>query len=457
MKSLPSITRRRFLRRAAGAAPALFVAPTLIPASVLGAGAPSGRIAMGCIGTGEQGTGVMGNFLAQRDARVVAVCDVNAPHAAQAKAKVDAKYQNQDCQVYRDFRELAARTDIDAVLIATPDHWHVLTAIAALQSGKDVYLEKPLAVSLREGQALRATVRRHNRIFQFGTQQRSSNQFRQACEIVRNGRLGPLRQINVWAPGSNPGGSTEVVPAPAGLDYEFWLGPAARTPHTRDKCAFEFGRKTWWFNYDYTLGWLSGWGIHPLDIALWGAGARLLNGRVEVRGSAVLPTRGACNTATTWDVDFDYDCGVKMKFLGRGDGLDKTPAAAVMQAWAARYGRDAGHGTAFEGRDGWVLVDRGGIRAQPEKLLEESPDSYAVQLPRSSSHARNFLDSVKSRQPAICPVAEAFQADVLCHLSNTATRLHRPVTWDLAREEFVDDGEATRFADRRKIRAPWTL
>ena len=287
----PSSTRRQFLRQTTGLAVSVTAFPSLIPASALGRQgnvAPSARVVMAAIGVGPQGTGDMSNFLGQKDAQVVAVCDVKTDQLEQARQLVNGHYKNQDCAVSGDFREVLARKDIDACLIATPDHWHVLAALAAVRAGKDVYLEKPMGLSLTEDWALRSEVHQRRRVFQFGTQQRSSRIFRLACELVRNGRIGKLKHINAWAPGSSPGGPTNVVPVPPGLNYDFWLGPAPFKPHTQDLCSADGARKTWWFITDYALGFIAGWGIHPLDIALWGGGD-LLSGPARGPGARFLP------------------------------------------------------------------------------------------------------------------------------------------------------------------------
>ena len=258
-----AINRRRFLKHAAGA----ISFPYVVSSSALGAGggiAASERITVGCVGVGPQGTGVMGNFLRQKNARVVAVCDVKDPVLKAAQERVNGHYQGTGCAAYKDFRDVMARDDIDVVLAATPDHWHVLIALAAIKSGKDVYLEKPMGLSLAQDQALRTAVHRHGRVFQFGTQQRSERNFRFACELAQSGRLGKLHTINVWSPGSSQGGDPKPVPAPEWIDYDRWLGPAPYTPYTQDRCS----NKLWWFISDYALGFIAGWGVHPLDIAL---------------------------------------------------------------------------------------------------------------------------------------------------------------------------------------------
>ncbi len=455
-------TRRQFLKHTAGLTLSTAAFPSLVPASALGRGgavAPSNRIVVGCIGVGPQGQGDMGNFLNQKDAQVVAVCDVKKDQLEQARAAVNRRYQNNDCAALGDFRQLVARKDIDACLIATPDHWHVLTALAAVRAGKDVYLEKPLAPSLAEGWALREEVHRTKRVFQFGTQQRSGRLFRLACELVRNGRIGKLKHINVWAPGSAPGGPTNVVPVPEGLDYDFWLGPAAFKPYTQDLCSADGVKKTWWYESAFSLGFIAGWGIHPLDIAVWGA--ELFAGPVEVEGRGTFHAEGACDTATIWNIDLKFAGGFTMKFVGVPNGGNQGLATCdpwpQQEEWKRRYRRITSHGTAFEGTDGWVHIDRDGINLQPENLIDEKPETFKIQLTKSPDHVRNFLDCVKSRAETICPINEAVRSDTLCHISEAAIRLNRKVVWDPKKERFVDDEAANLRLPARKMRAPWKL
>ncbi|UCG58463.1 MAG: Gfo/Idh/MocA family oxidoreductase, partial [Phycisphaerales bacterium] len=230
------ITRRRFLKKTTTLAVGAVGFPYVVSPSALGnAGsvAASNRIAVGCVGVGPQGTGVMRNFLAQKDARVVAICDLKRQARQRTRDLVNEHYQSDDCATYVDFRELMQRDDIDVALIATTDHWHVLVALEAARTGKDIYLEKPMGLSLAEDQALRDACHRYGTVFQFGTQQRSNRNFRFACELALNGRLGKLHTINVWSPGSSSGGSTEPAPEPDWIDYDMWLGPAPYTPYTK--------------------------------------------------------------------------------------------------------------------------------------------------------------------------------------------------------------------------------
>jgi len=451
------LTRRLFIQQSAAAAVAAATFPALVPASARGANgvvAPSNRIQVGAIGVGPQGRGVMGGFLAQSDVRVVALCDVLKPNLDQALKQVNGHYQNVACQTHTDFRELLARKDIDAVLIATPDHWHVPVALAAAKARKDLYLEKPMGLSIEEDQLLRRWCQKNKVIFQFGTQQRSDREFRKACELVRNGRIGKLKQINVWCSASRPGGPTEAVPVPEGLNYEYWLGPAPQAPYTEGK-AFDTSKswKTWWFNYDYALGFIAGWGVHPLDIAYWGH-PEMMNGPVEIEGRGLIPQTGACNTSVAWEVNFALATGVQLRYRGTPNGAEASDLNDFKD-WRGRYGRIADHGTAFEGTDGWVHVYRGGVVTSPEKLAEEPLGPNDRPLPKSPGHQRNFIESVRSRQPAICPIEDAVQADILCHLSDVATRLGRKLTWNPKKEQFVKDAEANHKLKIRSLRKPW--
>lgn len=453
----PSLTRRHFIQRSAAAALAAAAFPTIIPASARGADglvAASNRITVGAIGVGPQGRGVMNGFLAQSDVRVVAICDVAKLNLDQALQQVNRHYKNEDCKTYGDFRELLARKDIDVVSIATTDHWHVPIALAAAKARKDMYLEKPMGLSIEEDVMLRKLCQKNNVIFQFGTQQRSAREFRKACELVRNGKIGKLKQINVWCSASRPGGPTAPVPVPDGLNYDYWLGPAPQTPYTEGK-AFDTDKswKTWWFNYDYALGFIAGWGVHPLDIAYWGHPA-MMNGPVAIEGRGLIPQTGACNTSVAWEVNFAFADGVRLRYRGTRNEAEPCDMNDFKD-WQAKYGKIVDHGTAFEGTDGWVHVYRGGLVTSPEKLAEEPLGPKDQALPKSTGHQKNFIESVRSRKPAICPIEDSVQADILCHLSDIATRLGRKLTWDPKKEKFVKDTEANHKLKIRSVRKPW--
>lgn len=461
---LSPLTRRAFLHRSTAAAFAGALLPSSISPLARGAASegapaavsPSSKITIGLIGAGPQGCGVMRRMLAEADARVVAVCDVKADRRAEGAKLVNTAYGNQDCAVYSDFRELVARKDIDAVIVATPDHWHVLVALAAVRAGKDVYVEKPLGYTLAEDWALREAVRRHKRVFQFGTQQRSSQSFRRACELVRSGRIGRLTHVNLWCVGSVPGGSTVPAPVPPGVDYDFWLGPAPEKPYRELLTDHRGDKKNWWYNSDYTLGFISGWGVHPMDIALWGC-PELGKGRLEVTGTGTIPSEGVCDTPTTWDVHFRTAGGVAVNFKGLPIAVNAGEAINQHHPMESRYQRTRDHGTAFEGTDGWVIVDRDHIGASNPALLKEDPEASPVKLARSRSHTRNFLDCVRSRAETVCPIEEACRSDALCHLASLAVRTGRKLAWDAEAERFVGDEAANRTLACRPMRGGWRL
>jgi len=440
-----SITRRSLFKKSAGIALGAVGFPYVVQSSALsraGGVAASERIAVGCVGVGPQGTYVMRNFLSQNDCRVVAICDLKEPRRAEVSNVVNQHYGNDDCAAYTDFREIVGREDIDVILAAPTDHWHVLVALEAARAGKDIYLEKPMGLSLAQDQALRAACHEYGTRFQFGTQQRSSRNFRFACELVRNKKIGELKTINVWSPGSTPGGPLNPVPEPDWIDYNMWLGPAPYHPYTPDRVT----NKWWWFISDYALGFIAGWGVHPLDIALWGLGDTI-PGPVEIEGKGVWPpSDGVSDTAVNWNVVCKFGNGVTMNFTG-----DPYP-----EEWKTRYGRTTSHGTAFEGTEGWVHVDRGGINAHPKELLEMEWGPNDTRLYESNNHARNLLDCVRTRKDTICPIDVAVQADTLCHISDIAIRLEQKLRWDPVWERFIDNDAANRRLVR-PMRSPWRL
>jgi predicted dehydrogenase len=443
------VERREFLKTAAGVVLGL---PEIVSSSALGREgdvAASNRVTIGCIGVGSRGRQVLDGFLDHRDAQVVAVCDVNAHQRAAVVRRVNDHYQANGCRAYHDFRQLISRADVDMVIIATPDQWHVLTALAAARAGKDVYLEKPIGVTLAEAQVLRAVVKRYGTVFQFGTQQRSDGKFHLACELVRNGRIGRLHTVNVWSPGSRAGGSLERVPQPEWLDYEMWVGPAPMSPYTKHRCTnrFEPGDpyKIWPFISDYCAGWISGWGVHPMDIALWGAGD-LLSGPLEIEGTGSFPTEGLCDTATDWDLTMKFQTGRVLNFTG-------PPSSSK---WRGRFGRHGGHGTVFVGTEGWIHVDRSGISAHPPALLESSIGPAEIHLTTSDNHGRNTLDCVKTRGRPVSHIDAAYAVDTVCQVSAIAAKLGRRLQWDAQSQRFVDD-ETANVLLSRAMRSPWHL
>jgi predicted dehydrogenase len=443
MSSNNKISRREFGKRSLAAA-SLVAFPTIIPSSAMGfAGnvAPSNRVVIGCIGVGNRAQYLLESVLQIKEAQVVAVCDVKTDCREKALGMVNSCYENQDCAAYIEHEKVVERDDIDACIVGSCDHWHALHSLAATKTGKGVYCEKPLSPSMEQNQALRAAVRKHKTVFQFGTQQRSDERFLQACELVRNGRIGELKKINVWSPASVAGGPTEVVPVPANLDYERWLGPAPSVPYTKDRDSNAW----WWFIEDYALGFIAGWGIHPLDIALWGA-CDLMATPVVVEGTGVFPTEGVCNTATEWKISLKYESGIEIDYRS-------APAPAK---WMERYGLTDTHGTAFEGTDGWVAVNRNDVTASRDGLARDKIKDGEIRLYKSRHHMKNFVECVRDGKDPISPIEAAVDGDALCHISDIAIRLKRPVRWDPKTERFGDDDEANARLTRT-IRAPWTL
>ena len=439
-----NVTRRSFLKRTTGIALGAVGVPYIVRSTALGgsgAVAASERIAVGCVGTGPQGTYVMQNFLAQNDCRVIAICDLKAPVREATKKLVDGRYKNSDCVTYTDFRELIARKDIDVVTVATCDHWHVLVALEAARAGKDLYVEKPMGLSLAEDQALREACRRYGTRFQFGTQQRSSLDFRFACELVRNKRIGELKTINVWSPGSTGGGPRNVVKPPDWIDYNMWLGPAPYHAYTPGRESNSW----WWFISDYALGFIAGWGVHPLDIALWGLGDKVPSMEIEGKGQWPDPS-GVCDTALNWNITCKLDNGVTMNYTGW----------PTLDEWGKRYGQIESHGTAFEGTDGWVVVDRARIQARPKELLDTQWGPNDIRLYESDNHARNLLDCVRTRKDTICAIDVAVGADMLCQISDIAIRQEQKLQWDAVKEQFVNNDAANRRLVR-SMRSPWRL
>ena len=444
MRSTTNLSRRRFLKTglAAGALAAGF--PTIIPATAIGRGgrpAPSERVVIGCIGVGDRGTYLMGSALQLPDVQIRAVADVKRDRRDTAKATIDKFYGNATCDAFNEFEKVTTRDDIDACIIASCDHWHVPLALAAVRAGKDVYVEKPLGTSLEQGQVLRKAVRRHKRIFQFGTQQRSDERFRRACELVLNGRIGTLKTINVWSPASVAGGPTAQIAVPPTLDFDRWLGPAPVVPYTQDRES----NKWWWFISDYAIGFIAGWGIHPIDIALWGAG-KLVDTPVTISGAGSFPSTGVCNTATAWDITCAYDSGVAIRYRSE-------PAP---DEWKQRYGKVSGHGTAFEGTEGWIHVNRNLVVSNPGNIVDSVIKPNEIHLIKSDHHMRNFIDSVKTRKEPIAPIEAAVQGDMLCQVCDVALRLKRQLRWDTHKEKFIDDPEANGRL-QREMRSPWTL
>ncbi len=451
MKTSSLIRRRFFLKQAAWLAGAGTWPGLGVPASVLGADgsvAPSSRVSLGCIGLGIQGTGNMKTFLGNPEVRVVAVCDVHETQRVQGKRVVDAFYGRTDCAADRDFRELMARPDIDAVQITAPDHWHPLMALEAARRGKHMYCEKPMGWSVRAAQAVCRVVQEKGVVFQFGTQQRSGGKFRLACELVRNQKIGQLETILVGVPGSVSSCPVQPTePVPKELDYEMWLGPAPLVPYCYQRCRPYTEKEGWsvWYSIsDYCMGMIGNWGVHHLDIAQWGNNTEL-SGPKEVEGTAEFPRGMLTDCCVRWQVENRYANGVTLVHMD-----DATSRQHPLQKGGH------GHGVLFLGSEGWVHVDRQGWDAAPKSILELKPGPSDVRLYPSDNHHRNFVDAILGRAWPAAPVDVAVRTEALCQLQLIAAKLRRKLRWDPVKEDFAGDAEASALLDR-PMRAPWGI
>jgi predicted dehydrogenase len=453
-KSQQQITRRRALQIAAGAA-----VPMFIPARLLGDDAPSKQIVIGFIGVGWMGGDNLSSFLRQRDCRVVAIADVDQRHLQSAVAKVNDKYKNKDCKGYKDFGELLARSDIDAVCISTPDHWHSIPAVEAARAKKDIYCEKPLSHTFAEGVAMVEAVQKNGRIWQTGSWQRSVANFRQGAELVLNGYIGKVKRVEVGLPSGHAdfagtGGKSPNSQPPKEVDYDFWVGPAEFLPFNVDHF-----HKNWRWNYAYGGGQLLDWIGHHNDIAHWGlsnpkygCGSDDQIGPLEVSATAEFPPKDAVwNTATKYRVECKYPNDIELVIAG---GYP-----------------DIKGGTKWIGENGWVWVDRGdekkktpnerGFDASDQHWIaeikeRENKKGLAILLPVSPGHQHQFLDCVKSRQKTLTPVEIAHRSQTPGHLGYIASVVGRTLKWDADKQEIVGDAEASKLLSH-EMRAPWHL
>lgn len=422
--------RRDFLKTFAAATVA---APYVITSNALGAAgvAPaSERITTALIGSGSRGR----QIIAGGD-RVVAVCDVDAKHAEKTKQQIDKASDTMGCMIYSDFRGVLARDDVDAVVVATPDHWHALIAAAAIKAGKSVYVEKPVSLTIREGRILADIAQRYGAILQVGSQQRSDERFHRACELVRNGRIGDLQIVKVEIP-TRPGSSDPWTPEPVPpeLDYDTWLGPAPLAPYHPDRCHYKFR-----FVTDYSGGDVTNWGAHQLDIAQWGIGADD-SGPVEVEGHGKRNPDGLHDVFYDVHVNFTYANGVKVEL------------------------RSGGNGVTFVGTEGSIFVSRSKLEADPASVLTSRIGPDEVHLTRGGpeneggTHMGIWLDCIRARNNKALnvPAEIGHRSATVCHMANIVMALGRKLRWDPASERFIDDDVANNMT-WRPMRAPWTF
>lgn len=426
----PRIPRRTFLRSAATLAaasslPQWYLERRQAQAATRKLG-PNDQPALALVGCGGMGRGDAKN--ASRFARIVAICDVDEKNLAEAKKMFP------EAKEYRDFRAVMTQESIDGVICGTVDHWHTLVSIAALRSGKDVYCEKPLTLTIDEGKRLTQAARETGRILQTGSQQRSDAKFHLACELVRNGRIGKIKHVHVWLPSGQRGGPFAPSPVPAGLDWDLWLGQTPKVDYVKERCHGSF--RYWW---EYSGGTMTDWGAHHNDIALWGLGFER-SGPVSIEGKALgemIP--GGYTAYSDYEVLYTYASGVT-------HSCRSTNADTWYGAVANKEGQR--HGVKFEGSDGWIWVTRGALEASQPELLSTPLDSKAAPLYESRDHMGNFIDSMRSRKQPICDAEIGHRSASVCHLGVIAMRLGRKLRWDPVSEKFENDAEANRWVAR---------
>jgi len=432
MSKAREINRRQFIKHAAGTAAAVIAFPHLVPASALGAAgdaAASERITLGFIGAGKQSKHLMNSFLGSPGTHVVAACDVDRLKLERGKKIVEDYYANKGsgtykgCDTYHDFRDLLARDDIDAVVIATPDHWHAITVIQSAKAGKDIYCEKPLSQTIEQARTMVNTVRRYGRVFQTGSMQRSDWHFRLGCELVRNGYIGELKHITVGVGGPPENPPLAAQPVPDYLDWDFWLGPALWRPYNEELSPHLSwdGFPHWRNNSRFGGGGMTDWGAHHFDIAQWGMGMDE-SGPVEI-----IPPDGKDYKVLT----YKYANGVTMT-------------------------RDNANGVLFTGTEGEVETNRGHLRTSPESLKDKQLGPNEIHLYESRNHYVDWLDAIRKRSRPICDIETGCRSVSVCHLGNIAYKLQRPLKWDPEKEVFVGDSEAGRLLSR-PMRSPWSI
>ena len=432
-----NFTRRRFLATAglALAAPAILTSCSTIGGHRRSA---SERINIGVIGCGGMGNGNTNNFLKMSDCRVVAACDVDENHLSAMVKRVNAKYNNQDCKGYKDYRALLSRTDIDAVMIAVPDHWHGLIAVEAARQKKDIYGEKPLARTVAEQQAIVRAVQKNKRIWQTGSWQRSQSNFHKAAEIVRSGHIGRITHVEVGLPDGPNDPKNQVsrpgTTPPPELDFDMWLGPSRKVGYLQEQV-----HGNWRWNYNTGGGQLLDWIGHHCDIAHWGMDCDN-SGPTEISGHGEFPPAdGVWNTCFKYRIELKYPHNITITIAG-GHG-------------------DIRSGTKWIGTNGWVWVDRGAFQASNEEWRDYKvlPDRFRkVKLYKSTDHHRNFIECVRSRSQAITPAETAHHSSIPGHLGLISMMTGRTIRWDSQKEVILNDPGASELLGR-PYRAPWIL
>jgi predicted dehydrogenase len=442
---MKQISRRNFIKGATIAGAAIGF-PTIVPSTVLaktGKASPNSKVNVGVIGCGSRFGQCAGNYKNYDKSVVIAVCD------PVKSRRLPYKEMFGNCADYADFREMIARKDIDAVHIATQDHWHVPAALMSAWAGKDMYCEKPLGISIEHDKAARQIVDKYHRVFQYGAQQRSMQHVRMGIELVLNGHIGEVKEACVWAPHGEAGGECKETPAPADFNYDLWLGPAPKAPFCADRCLNSGSHRNGIFHiYDYAIGFVAGWGAHPLDMWQWWLdNAGIPNMPVSCEATGVMPTTGLFNTLTNWDAQFVYPNGLKMRFMDDQTAFKIKPHPGI---------EGSGEGTLFVGTEGWLRTSRAGWNASDMALLRKGKAPGAKLLKVSPDQIYNFVDCVLSREEPVNNLHSAVRSDILSHLTDISVRTGKKLDWDVKRETIVGNPAAVKMMSRG-MRAPWTL
>jgi predicted dehydrogenase len=397
---------------------------------------PNDRPGIALIGCGGQGRGDAKS--ASRFGDIVAVCDVDESHAAAAAAQ----FANKDKapQQFTDFRKVLDRKDVDVIVHATPDHWHTIINLAAASARKDIYAEKPLTLTIDEGKRLVKAVRKHRVVLQTGTQQRSNKLFRLACELVRNGRIGTLKQVTVFVPAGLREGPFKPVPVPDGFHWDFWLGQAPQVDYLKERCHQTF---RWWF--DYSGGPVTDWGAHHNDIARWAIG---LDGPTEIQARSITdPIAGGYTTPSEFEATLTWGNGVKQVVKTT---VDDSPFGVALKPDGQR------NGVRLEGSNGWIWVNRSAIDASDPAMLDTPTTDFPVRLEVSDDHMGNFFDAVRTRKDPISPVEAGHRSATVGHLIVIALRTGRTLHWNASKEKFEGDGAKEANAHlARPMRKPY--
>jgi predicted dehydrogenase len=447
-----AISRREFLRASGKAAAGVGIGMALPNIFLNRTKAASGEnpsefVRVGFIGVGGQGMSNMGAMI--RNA--VAVCDVDSDHLAKAKKRVEDT-NKRPCAVYKDYRQMLESKEIDAVLIATPDHWHALPTIHACEAGKDVYCEKPLTLTVNEGKAMVKAARRYKRVVQTGSQQRSDKKFLQAAEYVRNGRLGKIKRVLVGLTGVNWTKDPLVADSepPAELDYNLWLGPAPLRPYNKQRVHYFFR-----FFWNYSGGQMTNWGAHHLDITQWALGMDD-SGPVEIDGKGWFDEQKRFETPNRFNITYKYGNGTIVECRSPQIKVTEFLADKQEQAREILNGKEEFNGCIFEGEKGLLYVNRGTVSAWPDSIFEEPIKDTDTRLYASREHHEDWLNCIKSRNNPICDVGIGHRSATVCHLGNISIRAGRKIKWDPAKEEIVGDAEASKMLGY-DYRAPFKL